>query len=73
MVKDGGNVTQDAAPRNLQSGMGLNLRGGGLQSGADEEPCGGSLRISSGRSVLGRRKVADSATQPPVRAHDKGR
>ena len=51
VVKDGGNVAQDAASRNLQSGMGLHLRGGGLQSGADEEPRGGSLRISSGRSV----------------------
>ena len=31
----------------------------------------GSLRISSGRSVSGRRKVADSGTQSPVNAHDK--
>ena len=51
VVKDRGHVAQDATSRNLQSWLGLHLRGGGLQSGADEEPRGGSLRISSGRSV----------------------
>ena len=51
VVKDSGHVAQDPAPRNLQSGMGLHLRGGGLQSSADEEPSGGSLRIIPGRSV----------------------
>ena len=65
VVKDGGNVAQDTTPRNLQSRLGLHLRGSGLQSGADAEPCGGSLRISSGRSVPERRKVADSGTQSP--------
>src|SRR5580700_11170512 len=72
MVKDGGNAAQDTTSRRLQSWLGVYLRGGSLQSGADAEPfVGDSLRISSGRSVLGRRKAADSGTQSPVSAHDK--
>src|ERR1035438_6676108 len=51
MVEDGRHVAQDTPSRNLQSRLGLHLRGSGLQSGADEEPCSGSLRISSGRTV----------------------
>ena len=54
MAEDGRHVAQDSPSRNLQSRLGLHLRGSGLQSGADEEPCSGSLRISSGRSVRGR-------------------
>jgi hypothetical protein len=71
VVKDGGNAAQDAASRSLQSGLGVHLRGRRLQSGADAEPCGGSLRISSGRSVPGRRKVADSGTQSPRKCSRK--
>jgi hypothetical protein len=67
MVKDSGNAAQDATSWRLQSWLGVHLRGRRLQSGPDEEPCGGSLRISSGISVLGRRKVADSGTQSPCK------
>jgi hypothetical protein len=38
---------------------------GGLQSGADEEPCGGFLRISSGRSVPERQEIGDSGMHTP--------
>ena len=56
---------KDAASRNLQSRMGVHLRGGGLQSGADEEPGDGSLRINRGRSVPERQETGDSDTYPP--------
>jgi hypothetical protein len=61
----------DAAPRNLQSRLGVHLRGGGLQSGADEESCGGSLRISSGRSVPESQEIGDSGIQAPRKARKK--
>ena len=55
MVKDGGHAAQDPASRHLQSGMGIHLRGGGLQPRAHAESAvtGGSVRISPGRSVSG--------------------
>src|SRR5271156_3460584 len=71
MAEDGRHVAQDPASRNLQSRMGIHLRGGGLQSRADEEPQGGSLRISPGRSVPERQQIGDSGIQVPENARKK--
>src|SRR5450631_4483386 len=71
MAEDGRHVAQDAASRNLQSWMGVHLRCGGLQSGADEEPRDSSLRINPGRSVPERQEIGDSGPQAPRNACKK--
>src|SRR5271170_6536707 len=68
MAEDGRHVAQDPASRTLQSRMGIHLRGGGLQSRADEESHGGSLRISPGRSVPERQQSEIRAYKFPENA-----
>ena len=71
VVKDGGNAAQDATPRSLQSWLGVHLRGRRLQSGADAEPCSGSLRISSGRSVPEDQESRRFGHTNSAKTHDK--